>query len=145
MANDGSSGSHGTEERMVSGGLGDINIASIFLLPLKVQCHLVCRFKQFGIMRNDDIVFPKDNVAQPDGASPTGAWHFEVFTAAHGEEETQEIILLEGCHEGTGRSTGAHVENLVNGNAFLVASAAVQVLEAPMKVVQQEGLLPHCI
>jgi hypothetical protein len=37
------------------------------------------------------------------------------------------------------------VEDLVNGNAFLVASAAVQVLEAPMETVQQKGFLPHCV
>ena len=72
-ANDGSGGSHGTKEGVVSGRLGDINITSIFLLPLKVHSHLVGGFKQSGRMRNDDVVFPKNDVAQPDWTCPTGA------------------------------------------------------------------------
>ena len=96
-------------------------------------------------MRDDCIVLPKDDVAQADGACLAQTRNFEVFTAAHGKEKPKKVILLEGHQEGAGRHTGAHAQNLINRDAFLVASAAIKIFVAPMQAVQQKGLFPQSI
>jgi len=98
-----------------------------------------------GGVSNDCIVLPKDDSTQTDGACPTRARNFKVFTAVHGKEKPKKIILLEGHHEGAGGHMGANVENLINCDAFLVASAAIKVLEALMQAVQQKGLFSQRI
>ena len=141
--NNGSSCFDRAQRRVVSGRLGDINIASIFLLPFKMNCHFVGGFQETGGVSKDFVVLPKDDVSQPNGTRAARTRHFKIFATAHGKEKPKEIILLESQCQRAGGHAGAHAENLVDGEAFLVASAAVKVFEASMQAMQEKGLFPQ--
>ena len=90
-------------------------------------------------MRDDLVIHPENQVAQADGTSSSRPRHKEVFTASHGKEETKEVVLLKSNQEGAGGGTRAHAEDLINGNALLVASAAINILVAPVQAEEEDG------
>jgi len=91
-------------------------------------------------MWNDDVGFPKDQIAQTKGTGATRTRDFEIFAAAHCKEETEKVILLEGHQEGAGRGTGAHAKDLVNRDAFLVASSTIKIFVTSVQAQQEKGL-----
>ena len=90
-------------------------------------------------MRDNFVVFPKNHVSQADGASVMGTRDFKIFAAAHCKKKQGDNSVGRQL-KGAGGRTGAHAKDLIDRDAFLVASAAITIFVAPVQPREEKRL-----